>query len=446
VSVAVPDWLAMLAGLPDETLTRLLRNTPAPLRRRLFEEWSWQAHGGQRAPDETGQRDDWRVWLILAGRGFGKTRAGAEWVWARARATPAARIALVGASLDEVARVMIEGESGLIAAARTDEAPRWRPSLGVVDFPSGAIGLAYSGARPDKLRGPQHHFAWCDEIAKWAHGEAAWDNLMLGMRLGARPRTIVTTTPRPVPVLRRILDMEGMIATGGATGENVHLPRAYLDAMRGLFEGTRLGRQELEGKLIDEAEGSLWPRALIERCRDAAVTPAARGRFCRVLIGLDPPASAHGDACGIVVCALDADGVGHVLDDASASGLSPDGWAARTAAAAARWQVDRVIAEANQGGEMIESVLRAADRDLPLRLVHARMGKTARAEPVATLFERGRARFAGAFPALEDELAGLCAGGRYEGPGRSPDRADAMIWAMAELMLGRRARPRVAGL
>jgi phage terminase large subunit-like protein len=461
----VPAWLEAMVGLDDERLERMLRNAPPPLRRRLFEEWRWQAHRGQEEPTSDGPGGDWRVWLIMAGRGFGKTRAGAEWVSARAREHPDARIALVGANLDDVVKVMVEGESGLRAVARTGETVRWRPSRGLVEFSSGAQAFAYSGERPEKLRGPQHHFAWCDEIAKWTHGDQCWDNLMLGLRLGVRPRTMVTTTPRAVPVLKRIMSMERAWVSGGPTVRNVHLPEEYVGAVNALYSGTRLGRQELEGLLIEEVEGALWSRELIERCRTGphpnyagaptlrpgdgapSIPRAGEGAMLRVVIGVDPPGSVGGDACGIVAAGLGRDGTGYVLGDHTVSGRSPEGWAAAVAGAAAFWQADRVIAESNQGGAMVESVLRAADRELPLKLAHAHESKAARAEPVATLFERGRAKFAGSFPELEDELAGLTAGGGYQGPGRSPDRADAMIWAMSELMLGKaRVEPRVAVL
>ena len=360
------------------------------------------------------------------------------------------RIALVGANMDDVEKVMVKGESGLAACAGTEEAVRWVASRKMASFRIGgkrvAEGYAYSGERPDKLRGPQHHFAWCDEIAKWAHGEAAWDNLMLGLRLGDRPRTMVTTTPRSGggagTLLKRISGLERCEETRGATGDNLHLPEDYLAAVNGMYAGTRLGRQELEGELIEDVEGALWSRGLIEGSRQSGTLP--REFFRRVVIGVDPPAGVDGDACGIVVAGLGRDDIGYVLEDSSVGGVSPDGWAAAVARAARRWQADRVVAEANQGGRMVESVLRAVEPELPLKLVHASEGKAARAEPVAALFERGRAKFAGAFPALEDELAGLTVKGGYEGPGRSPDRADACVWALTELMLGKpRAEPRV---
>ena len=392
--------------------------------------WRAWAHEGQAEPP-----GDWRVWVIRAGRGFGKTRAGSEWISAAARADPAARIALVGATSEEVRRVMVEGASGLLAVARDDEAPVWRVSSGEVEFASGAKAFCYSAEAPESLRGPEHGIAWCDELAKWRQGEATWDNLSLGLRLGQRPRVLVTTTPRATPLMRRILALPDRHETLGRTRDNPHLPGSFVAAVEALYGGTRLGRQELDGELIDDVAGALWTRAMVEGCRADAM-PAAR----RVVVGVDPPAGpiagGAGDACGIVAVALGVDGAGYVLEDASVAGASPQGWAAAVAGCVERHRADRVIAEANQGGAMVRSVLEAAGGAMPITLVHASRGKSARAEPVAALYEQGRIRHLGRFAALEDELCGLVAGGGYEGPGRSPDRADALVWALTALMLG----------
>ena len=297
------------------------------------------------------------------------------------------------------------------------------------------------------MRGPQHSHAWCDEIAKWgnAHGRAtkAWDNMLLGLRLGADQRVVATTTPRAVPLVRRLVEGEGLAISRGSTIDNGHLPDRYRRSMQAEFGRSLLARQELDGELIEDIEGALWSRALLEDCReDAASAPEAR-----VVIGVDPAASAGGDACGIVVCALGEDGIARVLADCSVRKPTPERWARAVAMAARGWAADRVVAEANNGGEMVRSVLHAADVGgawaLPVKLVHASRGKSARAEPVAALYESGRVRHVGQLPQLEDELCGLMAGGTYEGPGRSPDRADALVWALTELMLGRKSEPRV---
>jgi phage terminase large subunit-like protein len=403
--------------------------------RAVAENWPAQRSRGQRPP-----AGDWRTWLIMAGRGFGKTRAGAEWVLAQARSRPKLRIALVGGTIDEVVKVMVEGESGILACARLGEQPRWRPSTGKLVLPGDGLATVYSGANPDRLRGPQHHFAWADELAKWDRPEESWNNLQLGLRLCDDARAVVTTTPGPAPLLRRLVTDPATVITGGTTFDNPHLPAAFVHAMIEAYGGTRLGRQELNGELLGEAEGALWTRDLIEACR----TPMPpREELGRVLVAVDPPATAGGDACGIVVCGKQRDGRALVLADCSVSGLGPRGWAKRVVATARSWAVDRVIAESNNGGQMVESVLRTVDPNLPVRLVYAHHGKGARAEPVAALFEAHRCLFAGAFPELEDELTAITADGVS---GRSPDRADAMVWALTELVLRAPAEPRIRGM
>jgi phage terminase large subunit-like protein len=434
-----PHWLRFLGSLPEPALARFVASLPPDVQVSLDEDWALWANAGQREPE-----GDWLTWLMQAGRGFGKTRAGAEWVWARARELPGARIALIGGTLDDVARVMVEGPSGLIATARHDEADglRWLSARKIFRFPSGAEAYAYSGEKPARLRGPEHHFAWCDELAKWTRPNETWDMLQFGLRAGARPRTVITTTPRCVPALKRIIALERTRISYGRTQDNPHSSREFVATQLRTYGGSRLGRQELDGELIEGIEAALWPPELIEKSRGDA--PAD---LVRVVIGVDPPAGTEGDACGIVACGLAADGIAYVLGDHSVSGLSPDGWARKVAAAAEAWDAHRVVAEANNGGKMVETVLRGASLTLPVRLVHAADGKAARAEPVAALFECGQAKLAGPFPVLEDELMGLGECGRYEGPGRSPDRADAMVWALTELKLGRRAaEPRIRQL
>jgi phage terminase large subunit-like protein len=304
---------------------------------------------------------------------------------------------------------------------------------------NGSRAFVRSGANPESLRGPECDYAWCDELAKWPRSQASWNNLMFVLRRGPLPRVLVTTTPRPTPLIRKLAARPGVAITRGRTRDAALLSQSVVDELAIDFEGTNFGRQEMDGELIDDIEGSLWPRELVERCRAASPLPD----FSRVVVGVDPPASADG-VCGICVCGLGADGIGYVLADSSVGGLGPEGWARRVASTASAWNADRVVAEGNQGGAMVESVLRGAEVSLPVRIVHASQGKSARAEPVAALFESGRAKFAGGFAELEDQLAGTIAGGGYEGPGRSPDRADAMVWAMTALMLGpRRAPPRI---
>ena len=426
----VGDVLEKLSGLKAGQLRLLMRQVGAKYRRELIERWQGWAQPGQCEPP-----GDWRIWMIRAGRGFGKTRAGAEWISEWARMVPGGRIALVAANDADGLRVMIEGPSGLLAVARSGETPRWIGGRRELHFDSGAIATLYSAAAPENLRGPEHHAAWCDELAKWPKGEAAWDNLILGLRQGEAPRVLVTTTPRPTALMRRIMALPGYEETRGGTHDNAYLPSTFVEAMLASYGGTRLGRQELDGELLEDVEGALWPRALIEGCR---VDADSIGKYVRVVIGVDPPATSHGDACGIVVAALLRDGRLAVVEDASVDNPPPAMWAQAVAAAAARWGADRVVAESNMGGEMVEGTLRQADCTLPVVPVHASVGKARRAEPVAVAYERGQVVHAGAFAALEDQLCGLQTGGGYAGPGRSPDRADACVWALAALLDGMR--------
>lgn len=414
---------------PEERAWVLRDLTQAQLNE-LAARWYGRQHDGQREPP-----GDWRIWLIQAGRGFGKTRAGSEWVSEVARSMPGAQIALVAATIADGQRVMIEGPSGLIAVARDHEEIRWAPGRRELTFDSGAVATLYSAEAGEELRGPEHHAAWCDELAKWRRGTAAWDNLMLGMRLGERPRVLVTTTPRTNEVMRRVKAAPGLEETFGRTRDNQHLPASFVEAMLASYDGTRLGRQELDGEMLEDAEGALWTRALVEACR---VEADAIGKPVRVVIGVDPPATSTGDACGIVVAALLRDGKLAVVEDASVEKASPARWAQAVAAAAARWGAERVVAESNMGGEMVLGTLRAALVTLPVTAVHASVGKARRAEPVALAYERGDVVHAGVFERLEDELCGLQIGGGYAGPGRSPDRADACVWALAELLSKKR--------
>ena len=447
----MPKLLTVLTGLadwslpPDTNLRAWLQAMPPERRLTLIRslgqvdantlDWDWPswAHGGQLPP-----AGDWRTWVIMAGRGFGKTRAGSEWISGLAAADGGLRIALVAASFEEARAVMIEGTSGLLAVA-DDAIADWLPTRRLLCFASGAQAQVFSGASPQVLRGPEHHIAWCDELAKWERPAETWDMLQLGLRLGTHPRALVTTTPKPGAALRRIMAARGCVVTGGGTARNPHLPAAFVDAVTELYGGTRLGRQELDGELLADAAGALWTVELIERCR---VGVAPLPKLTRTVIGVDPPA--RDGTCGIIACGLDTAGpdprrpTAYVLADHSVTARSPEGWARAVADAAVVHRASLIVAEQNQGGKMVEAVLRAADAGLRVRLVTATTGKSARAEPVATLFEAGRVKLAGRFPELEAELCGLIAGGGYEGPGTSPDRADAMVWALTELLGGRR--------
>ena len=411
-----------------------------------FETW---AHRNQLPPNAEG----WRVWLMMAGRGFGKTRAGAEWIFRLANGRPGVRIALIGATIADARSIMIEGVSGLISVARRYRRRlSWEPSLSRLKWPNGSEAQLFSGDNADGLRGPEHNFAWADELAKWREAEEAWVNLQFGLRRGPRARALVTITPRPISVLKQIEAHEWTVTTRGRTSDNINLDEKTIEVLTATYGGTRIGRQELDGELLADVEGALWTWEMIAKSfgtpfHETATQDERIAAFDRIVVGVDPPAgvSAKSDACGIVVCGSSGDTL-YVLEDASVQGLSPEGWANRVAAAALRWGATTIIAEANNGGAMVKSVLDAAGIPLKVRLVHASQGKSARAEPIALKFEAGRAYFAGEFPELEAELAGLQAGGRYEGPGKSPDRADAMVWAMAALSTTRSGVPRVRRL
>lgn len=434
----------LIAGLsPAErrAAIKAMKLSPAEADR-LMTSWRLWARDEQLA-----RSHGWDTWLVMAGRGFGKTRTGAEWVHRRAWTHHHARIAIVGPTHHDVRSVMIEGPSGLLNTGDPDRRPTYEPSRKRLEWGNGAVGLIFSADEPETLRGPQFAAAWGDEVGRWPNGVVLWDNLRLGLRESPLPQVVLTTTPRPTELLKRLLAAERngdgrVVVTRGRTADNIdNLPRAFIEAVNEMYAGTTLGRQELDGELIEEVEGALWTRALIEGARVGA-TPEMR----RVVVGVDPPASAGegADACGIVVCGLGTDGRGYVLADASLRSPVPNGWANAVARAYHGFAADRVIAEANNGGDMVAGVLRAVDAGLPIRGVRASRGKSARAEPVAALYAAGRVSHAGVFPELEDELCGLTTGGAYRGPGRSPDRADALVWALSELMLKpKRPMPRV---
>ena len=396
----------------------------------LFEFWALE--------HQLPPQGDWRSWVVLGGRGAGKTRAGAEWVRAQVEgAGPrdpgrAARIALIGETYEQVRDVMIEGESGLLACSPPDRRPVWKASQRKLIWPSGAVAHAVSASDPEALRGPQFDAAWADELAKWKRADETWDMLQFALRLGDAPRAVVTTTPRNTALLKELVDRGSTVCTHATTETNrANLARGFLAEVTRRYGGTRLGRQELEGVLLEETEGALWSR----RALDAARIGAAPD-LDRIVVGVDPSASG-GDETGIVVVGCRQAGpvenwTACVLEDATVAG-PPAVWAAAVAEASRRWGADRVVAEANQGGDMIETVLRVAAPEISYRKVHASRGKAARAEPVAALYERGRVRHLGGLGALEDQMCAMTVGG-FEGRG-SPDRVDALVWALWATLL-----------
>lgn len=332
---------------------------------------------------------------------------------------------------------MVEGESGLLATAACDFRPRYKRSEHCLEWPNGARADCYSGAAPDGLRGPQHHAAWGDEFCAWPHAEETLANLRMGLRLGPDPRLILTTTPRPLPALKKLMAEDGVSVRRARTREAAFLPAAFREAVEAAYAGSALGAQELEGEIVEDREGALWNHALIAASRGEA--PA---RLDRIVVAVDPPVSsgAKADGCGIVVAGAAGEGAArraYVLADASVQGVSPDRWARAAAGAYEAWRADRVVAEINQGGDLVAGVLRQAAPDLPVACVRATRGKVARAEPVAALYEQGRVIHCGVFEALETEM-------RMLGSGLAPDdRADALVWALTALMLDGNGEPRV---
>jgi phage terminase large subunit-like protein len=412
---------------------------------RLYYDWLAWAREDQLPPPPLASGEQWRVWLVLGGRGAGKTRTGAEWVRAKALGLapagkePASRIALVGETLGEVRRVMIEGVSGLLAVHAPDERPRFEVSKLQLVWPNGAVAQIFSAEDPDSLRGPQFAAAWCDEIAKWRLVEEAWDMLQFGVRLGSAPQVAVTTTPRPIPLLRKLLRDAATVVTQAATAANAaHLAPTFVTEMERRYGASALGRQELMGEIVDDMAASLWRRDWIEEHRVSACP-----ELSSIVVAVDPPvtATANSDACGIVVAGLGADGRAYVAADRSIQGREPAVWARAVVAAYQEFMADRVVAEVNQGGDLVVTVLRQIDQAVAVRKVRATRGKWLRAEPVAALYAEGRVAHVGVLQVLEDQMCAFGADGLVRG--RSPDRVDALVWALTDLMIERVGAPRV---
>lgn len=390
----------------------------------LMYDWSFWGRPAQFAP-----AGGWSTWLIQAGRGFGKTRCGAEWVRSLVEKRQARRIALVAPTAADVRDVMVEGESGILAVCPPWDRPRYEPSKRRLTWKNGAVATTYSADEPERLRGPQHDAAWCDEVASWRY-PAAWDMLMFGLRLGENPRTCVTTTPKPVPLFKSIKKSPGTALTRGSTYDNrENLAPTFFNQIITVYEGTRLGRQELAGEELEDTPGALWTLGLIEVYRLAEVPPGVA--LERIVVGLDPSATDNEDSdeAGIVTAARGSDGHLYVLADDSLQ-ASPLGWAKVAIGAYDRRKADRLVAEKNNGGDMVEAVVRTADPNVSYKSVWASRGKLTRAEPIAALYEKGMAHHVGTFPDLESQMCGWM-------PGQpSPDRMDALVWAASDLMLG----------
>ena len=396
---------------------------------RLLADWPLWAR-----PEQLPPAGAWTTWLYMGGRAAGKTRAGAEWIRMRVAGGLARRIALVGSTAADARNVMIEGDSGLLAISPSWDRPRYEPSRRRITWANGATATLFSAESPDALRGPQHDTAWCDELAKWKYLQSAWDNLQLGLRLGANPQQVITTTPRARAALKAIVARSDTVVTRGSSYDNrANLAPSFFSEIIRRYEGTRFGRQEIDAELLEDVVGALWTRAMLDAARLGQNVPLPQ--MARVVVGVDPSGTRGQDdraSVGIVAAGKGIDGLGYVLADFTCA-LSPAAWGRRVAEAVSAHRADCVVAEQNFGGAMVESVLAAANVGTRVKMVTASRGKIVRAEPIAALYEQKRVHHAIALPQLEDQLVAFTPDG-YVGEG-SPDRADAMIWALSELML-----------
>ena len=411
--------------------------------------YNWKRHA---RPEQLAPGGVWHTWLVLAGRGFGKTRMGTEWVRGLVEgpspliAPPRApqKVGLIGSTAHDVRAVMVEGESGVLECSHNDYRPRYRSSLKRIQWANGIEAHVYSADEPDQLRGPQHGAAWADEVAKWKYPKLAWDNLEFGLRLGVDPRICATTTPRPIKLLKELIDDPRTITVRGSTFDNAeNLPEGFLAQLRDKYEGTRIGRQELHAELLTDVPGALWLRDKIDETR-VKTTPD----LVKIVVAVDPPVSTgeNADECGIIVAGIDEDRQAYILADVSAQGLSPAGWAKVATDAYERYKADRIVAEVNQGGDLVENVIRQVAPNVSYRAVHATRGKVVRAEPVAALYEQSKVHHVGSHGKLEDQMCEFTTDFNKTQMGYSPDRVDSLVWALTDLMLGKNREPRIRKL
>jgi phage terminase large subunit-like protein len=433
---AASSVLSSLASLPPAELEAVLAGLTDKDCQALLHDWRVFAR-----PNQTEPEGDWQNWMILAGRGFGKTRTGAEWVREQVKAG-VKRVGLIAPTASDARDVMVEGESGLLAVCwagdRTDDGeplgrPAYEPSKRRLTWQNGAVATMFSAEEPERLRGPQHERIWADELAAWKYLRETWDMAMFGLRLGDRPRTCITTTPKPLPVVREIAKDERTVVTRGSTFDNAgNLAPSFLRAIEDKYAGTRLGRQELNAELLDDVPGALWTRDMIDEARKGVRLPD----MSRIVVSIDPSGTRgdedEGDSIGIIVAGKGVDGIGYIMADRTCK-LSPDGWGRRSVAAYHEFKADRIIAERNFGGAMVEHVIRTIDRSVSYSEVVASRGKIVRAEPVAALYEQGKVRHVAGMERLEDQMCSMTSDG-YLGEG-SPDRVDALVWALTELMV-----------
>jgi phage terminase large subunit-like protein len=419
----------ILAAMPEAERARFLATLSQPEMERLLWalEWDWDWNG---RPAQQMPGGDWIVWLILAGRGFGKTRTGAETVRQRVKYDP--YVNLIGATADDARDIMIEGESGILAICPPEERPVYKASKRCLEWPNGAKSLIFTADEPERLRGKQHGFLWGDELASWRYPDS-WDQAMFGLRLGKRPQAIVTTTPRPTELVKMLAKSPTTYLTKGSTYDNsANLARTFLSKIVEKYEGTRLGRQELNAEILDDNPGALWKRSQIDRDR---ISPATMPALGYIAVGVDPAATSGegSDETGIVVVGRDMRSPPHfyVLDDRTLRG-TPDEWGAAAVSAYRSSQANVLIGETNQGGEMVEMVIKTKSPEVYYKGVHATRGKAIRAEPVSALYEQGRVHHVGSFPKMEDEL---CQWDPISSK-KSPNRMDALVWAFYGIGIG----------
>lgn len=388
----------------------------------LLYDWNFWARPKQLEPPRK-----WYIWLVLSGRGFGKTRTGAEWIRSKVESGKHGRIALVAKDAADARDIMVEGESGIIAVSPPWFRPHYEPSKRRLTWPNGATATTYSSEEPDQLRGPQHSIAWVDELAKFKYPQDTWDNLEFSLRLGLNPQCLVSTTPRPIKVIKDLIADKQTVVTKGNSYENIsNLSASYVRRIIQKYEGTRLGRQELHAEILDDNPDALWSRGLLEKQKVVKHPPLKR-----IVVAIDPAASANEESSetGIIAAGIGEDGFGYVLDDLSLRAL-PSRWARAAITGYYKFLADLIVGEVNNGGDMVEAVIRSVDSSVPYKKVHASRGKYTRAEPVSALYEQGKIFHVGNFPELEDQMCEWTPGDK------SPDRLDALVWAITELMLG----------
>ena len=429
----------VLRDLPDSDVAALLQELGPKKTEELQHNWEFWARPEQLEPEGI-----WNVWVALAGRGWGKTRAGAEWV--RHRIKKGDKIVhCVAPTKGDVRRVMVEGDSGLLNVCwKGDKTyrgkhigfPTWSPTNNTLTWENGSKAVFFSAEDPERLRGPQAYSAWTDELCAWRNAQETWDMLQFGLRLGKRPQVFVTTTPKTTKLIRTILDDDKTTISKGSTYDNsANLADTFLDAVRKTYEGTRLGRQELYAEILDEASGALWNRGLLAKCEvDKEEVPTLN----RIVVSIDPAvtSNAESDMTGIVVAGLDVNGTAYVLEDHTGR-YTPQQWASKAVELYREHMADRIVAERNQGGDMVRHTLHTEDETVPVKLVHASRGKMARAEPVSALYEQDKVRHVRGLNDLEDQMV------QWEPLGSigSPDRLDALVWAITDLSLNGYAKP-----